>query len=147
MYNLVGLPQRGLGLLGDIDSLFSGFISPARDDASPGDGFAPALDIVETADGYQVAVDLPGVKKADLSVNIKDDVLTIEAESRSESTQKDGDTVIKRERRVGRQYRALRLGKAVDESKVRAEYNDGVLRLILPRSAELEGRKIDIDVH
>lgn len=126
MYNLIGLPQRG---------------------ATWFDGNAPALDIVETADGYQVNVDLPGVKKDDLAVKIKDNVLTIEAESRDEAAQQDGDTVIKSERFVGRQYRALRLGKTVDESKVSAAYNDGVLRLTLPRAAEAEGRKIDIAVH
>lgn len=138
MYSLTRVPHRGFSLLG-------GVVAPARTDAAPADGFAPALDIVETADGYEVKVDLPGVKKEGLSVNIKENVLTIEAESRSESAHKEGGTVIS-ERRSGRQYRALRLGRAVDESKVSAEYNDGVLKLTLPRPAEAAGRKIDIDV-
>ncbi len=155
MYSLTGMPHRGLSLLGDVDGLLGGFISPVRRDidrnagrnVDRNAGFAPALDIVETADGYEVRVDLPGVKKEDLAVNIKDNVLTIEAQSRSEPAQKDGDAVIKSERRVGRQYRALRLGRAVDESRVSAAYNDGVLKLSLPRSAEIQGRKIDVDVH
>ena len=150
MYHRIGVPQRGLNLLGNIDGLFGGFggfIAPVGNHADPVSGFVPALDIVETADGFEVAVDLPGVKKDNLSVTIKDNVLTIEAESPSASTPNDRDTVIKSERRVGRQYRALRLGKAVDEGKVRADYNDGVLRLSLPRSAKLKPRKIAVDVH
>ena len=147
MYSLTRSPNLGLNLLGDVDSLFNGFVSPARNIAERGSLLMPALDIVETADGYEVRADLPGVKKEDLSVNIKENLLTIEAESHDETVQKEGSTVIKSERRIGKFHRTLRLGKAVDESRISAEYNDGVLILTLPRSVEVESRKIDVDVH
>jgi HSP20 family protein len=130
-----------------MDSLFNGFVSPARNSAGRDSLFMPALDIVETADGYEIKADLPGIKKEDLSVNVKENLLTIEAETRDESVQKEGSTVISSERRIGKYHRTLRLGKAVDESRISAEYNDGVLKLVLPRSVEVEGRKIDVDIH
>ena len=146
MFSLARLPERNLSLLGDVDSLFNDLISATRG-GELDRMFVPALDIVETADGYEVRADLPGIRKEDLSVQIKDSTLIIEAESRSESEEKEGDTVLKSERRIGKYYRALRLGEAVDESGIRAEYNDGVLTLALPRSVKVEGKKIDVDIH
>ena len=146
MYSLTRVPNRGWGLLGDMDDLVNGFFAPAQGREVENTLFSPALDIVETADGYEIRADLPGVDRDDLSVSIKDNVLTIEAETRSENVEKDGDTVIKRERQVGKFQRTLRLGKAVDESKVSADYRDGVLKLSLPRSTEVDGRRIDVNV-
>ncbi len=150
MFNLTRLPNRNLSLLGDVDSLFSGLVAPVasgRTAAELESVFMPALDIVETDDGYEVRADLPGVKKKDLSVHVKENMLIIEAESRTESEEKEGNTVIKSERCIGKYHRALRLGKAVDESRIKAEYNDGVLTVRLPRSVEVEGKKIQVDVH
>ncbi|MGR3984381.1 MAG: Hsp20/alpha crystallin family protein, partial [Gammaproteobacteria bacterium] len=113
MYGLTKIPQPNFRLLGDVDNLFAGFFPPPLRGID-----APALDIVETADGYEVKVDLPGVKKEDLAVNIKDNVLSIEAETRDERDAGDA-SVIASERRTGKSRRALRLGKAVDESKIR----------------------------
>ena len=150
MYNLTKVPNRTFSLLGDVDTLLNGFINAPL---GAGDCFAPALDIVETADGYEVNVDLPGVKKDDLSVKIQDNFLTIETQSRAESADKqDGEdetavTVLKSERRIGRQYRSLRLGESVDQENVRADYQDGVLKLTLPRSAAVAAREVDITVH
>ncbi len=147
MYGLTRLPHRGLSLLGDFDSLFYGFITPTRHSDDSDSGFTPPLDIVETAAGHKVTVDLPGVKKEDLAVNIKENVLTIEAETRAEREHKEDGEVIKSERRIGKYYRALRLGDAVDEAKIRAEYNDGVLKLTLPRSPKVEAKKVEVKVH
>ena len=139
MYGLIKTPQRNFGLLGVADNLFADFFPPANSCTD-----APALDIVETADGYEVTVDLPGVKKEDLAVNIKENVLRIEAETRDEREAAEG-AVITSERRGGKLRRALRLGSAVDESRVRAAYQDGVLKLTLPRAAKVEGRKVEIE--
>ncbi|MDA7961783.1 MAG: Hsp20 family protein [Gammaproteobacteria bacterium] len=137
MYGLTKIPQPRFNLLGDVDSVFAGFFPPHGADA-------PALDIVETGDGYEVAVDLPGVRKEDLAVSVKDNVLTIEAETRDERADA---SVITSERRTGKHRRALRLGKAVDESKIRAAYRDGVLKLTLPRAAEVAGRTVEVEAH
>ncbi|MGR3915114.1 MAG: Hsp20/alpha crystallin family protein [Gammaproteobacteria bacterium] len=142
MHNIANIPQPTFSLLGDADNLFAGFFAPP---AARGID-APALDIIETADGYVVKADLPGVKQEDLLVNVKENVLTIEAETRDERDAEDA-SVIASERRTGKYRRALRLGKSVDAGNIRAAYHDGVLTLTLPRAAEAEGRKINIEAH
>lgn len=141
MYGLTKIPQRNFNLIGDVDGLFADFFPPLQRGVD-----APALDIVETGGGYEVTVDLPGVSKDDLSVNIKDNVLTIDAEIRSARERKD-TAVITSERRTGKLRRALRLGRAIDENKVTADYHDGVLKLQLPHAAHVEGRKVEIKAH
>lgn len=142
MFSLTRVPHRGLNLLGDFDHLFDGF-APAESN----NPFLPALDIVETADGYTVRADLPGIDKDNLSVHVEDNALIIEGESRDESVQKDGNKVIKRERCIGKYRRALQINEAVDESAIRAAYNDGVLTVTLPRASKPSPKKIAVDIH
>ncbi|MDD9856949.1 MAG: Hsp20/alpha crystallin family protein [Gammaproteobacteria bacterium] len=144
MFSLTRVPHRRLNLLGDFDGLFGG-LAPAV--AESDNRFLPALDIVETGDGYEVRADLPGIKKENLSVNVEDNTLVIEAESRDESVEKDGNKVIKRERCIGKYRRALQINDAVDESAIRAHYHDGVLTVTLPRAAKAESKKIAVDIH
>jgi len=144
MFSLTRVPHRGLNLLGDFDDLFGG-LAPAVAEAH--NRFLPALDIVETGDGYEVRADLPGINKENLSVNVEDNTLVIEAESRDESVEKDGNKVIKRERCIGKYRRALQINDAVDESAIRAHYHDGVLTVTLPRAAKAESKKIAVDIH
>jgi HSP20 family protein len=93
-----------------------------------------------------VTAELPGVKKEDIDVSVENGVLTITAETRSETEEKEGDRVIRQERRYGRYLRSLRLGKTVDEKRVKASYRDGILELILPKAEEVKPKKITVDV-
>lgn len=150
MNALTRMPQRGWDLLGDFDHIVNGFFDPVRAtnlrNTSPSP-WVPALDIVETTASYEILVDLPGVNKEDLNISVKEDVLTIEANTVTNSDVKEGETVIKSERRSGHYLRTLRLGKAVDESKIAAEYANGVLKLTLPKAEEAVSRVISVDVH
>ena len=146
MFSLTRLPHRNsvnLHWSRDFDNLFNGFITPARGD----EALMPALDIVETDDGFEVTADLPGVKKEDVSVHTEENLLIIEAESQDESVEKAGGQVLKRERCTGKYRRALRLGEAVDENKISARYHDGVLKVMLPRVAKAERKRVAVDVH
>jgi len=147
MFNLTRVPHRGLNLLGDFDDLFDARLFGASPAGDEGKRFLPPLDIVETADGYEVRADLPGVKKDDLSVHVEDNTLIIEAESHDESVEKDGNKVIKRERCIGKYRRALQINDAVEEGAIRAQYHDGVLTVQLPRASKAESKKIAVDVH
>jgi HSP20 family protein len=101
---------------------------------------------VERNNEFVVKAELPGVKKEDIDVSVENGVLTINAETRSETEEKEGDRVIRQERRYGKYVRSLRLGKAVDEKKVKASYRDGVLELVLPKAEEVKPKKISVDV-
>jgi HSP20 family protein len=132
----------------DIDTMFEGFFRPLRwvDEEAAGEGLAPRLDVVERNNEFVVKAELPGVKKEDIDVSVENGVLTINAETRSETEEKEGDRVIRQERRYGKYVRSLRLGKAVDEKKVKASYRDGVLELVLPKAEEVKPKKISVDV-
>lgn len=132
----------------DLDTLFEGFFRPMRwvDEEAAGEGLAPRLDVVERNGDFVVKAELPGVKKDDIEVSVENGVLTLSAESRSETEEKEGDRVIRQERRYGRYLRSLRLGKEIDEKKVKASYRDGVLELVLPKAEAVKPRRISVDV-
>lgn len=132
------------GIFGDFDDAFDDFWRPIR--RSDGGAFAPAVDVSETENEYKIHADLPGVKKEDLDVSLHDGVLTINAETKQEKKQEKEGRVIRQERRFGRFVRSMRLGDAVDADKIKAEYKDGVLNLVLPKTEKVKAKKIDVQV-
>ncbi len=138
--------RNGLGWFDDdFGDLFEGFFRPARL-VEPARDFVPAVDVSEDENGYLVRAELPGVKKEDIDVTLEGGVLTISAETKSESEEKDGGRVIRQERRYGKYSRSLRLGTQIDESKVKANYKDGILELALPKSEAVKPKRIAVDV-
>lgn len=132
----------------DLDAMFEGFFRPMRwaDEEFASEGLAPRLDVTERNGEFVVKAELPGIKKEDIDISVENGVLTITAESRSETEEKDGERVIRQERRYGKYLRSLRLGKAVDEKQVKASYKDGILELVLPKAEEVKPKKITVDV-
>jgi HSP20 family protein len=131
----------------DINSLFENFLQPVRwaeEEASQ--GIAPRLDVVERDNEFVVKAEMPGMKKDDIEVSLESGVLTITAETKSETEEKEGDRVIRQERRYGKFLRSLRLGKEIDEKKVKASYKDGILELVLPKAEEVKPKKIAVNV-
>ena len=124
--------------------LFEGFFRPARfADAGVN---TPAIDVVEKEKAYVIKAEMPGVKKDDIEVTVHDGVLTLSAEVNEESEEKEDGRVIRRERRTGKFVRTMRLGAEVDESKVAAKYNDGVLEVTIPKTEETQPKKVAIPV-
>lgn len=124
------------------DDLFRGFFHPVRMGREPS-GFK--MDVKETDKAYTVHADLPGVKKEDIHVSIEGNTISISAETRSESEQKEGEKILKRERNYGKVYRSFSLGSDIDEAAANARYNDGVLALTLPKKAAAASRRLTID--
>ena len=95
----------------------------------------PATDISESDDAYNISAELPGIKKEDIKVSLHGGVLSIEAESKSEHEEK-GEKQIRSERRYGKYVRRFTLGDNVSESDVQAKFEDGVLKLTVPKLKE-----------
>lgn len=151
MNELARIPERRSlrGMFDDFDSLFDDFWRPVRrggPSANNAGSFAPALDVTETEDEYRVRADLPGVKKDDLDISVQDGVLTINAQTKYEDEETKDNRVIRQERRYGKFVRSMRLGDAVDVGKIKADYKDGVLNLVLPKAEEVRPRRIDVRV-
>ncbi len=102
------------------------------------------LDLVEEQDHYTVKADLPGVKPDDLNVSLEKGVLTVSGEKKSEHA--DNGKPNRIERRYGKFSRSLDLNGLVDESKVEADFSNGVLTLVLPKKAEARTRQVAIKV-
>ena len=149
MNQLIRTPRNTVGNRwnDDISSLFENFLQPMRwaeEEASQ--GMAPRLDVVERDNEFIVKAEMPGMKKDDIEVSLENGVLTITAETKSETEEKEGDRVIRQERRYGKYLRSLRLGKEIDEKKVKASYKDGILELVLPKAEEVKPKKIAVNV-
>ena len=131
----------------DFNRVFQGFLSPMRwVEEATGADLTPAMDVKERDDAYVIKTEMPGVNKDDVSITLENGVLTITGESKSEKEEKQGERVLRQERRYGKFVRSLRLGTQIDEKGVKASYKDGVLELILPKAEEVKPKRITVDV-
>jgi HSP20 family protein len=105
--------------------------------------FVPALDIAEDSDSVTLTAELPGMSKDDLEVSIEDGVLTLRGEKKEEQTS-EGKNFHRVERRYGRFERRIQLPQNVDTEKIEATFQDGVLKLTMPKAAAAKARQIKI---
>jgi len=131
-------------LVNTLDGLFNdvfraGYAPAQRDEPAP-----IRFDVRETGEAYTVAAELPGVKKEDIHVEIEGNEVTISAETKRESEQKEGDKWLRTERYFGKAARRFALPQEVDEAKAAAKFDNGVLELTLPKKAATAGRKLTV---
>lgn len=103
------------------------------------------LDVTETDQAYNVKAEMPGMKKEDIKVDVDGNRVSISAETKRESEEKKGETVVRSERYYGQQYRSFSLEHDIDDGKVEAKYLDGVLELTLPKRANGSAKKIVVN--
>ena len=94
-------------------------------------------DVRETADSYEVYVELPGFKKEDVKLDLKDGYLTISARRSGARGEKDGEgRYIRQERYAGQCSRSFYVGESVKPKDVHAKFEDGILKLSLPKAEQ-----------
>jgi HSP20 family protein len=96
--------------------------------------FAPRVETAETDKHYEVTVELPGVEQKDVQVTLDDDVLTIKGEKKAEREEKNKDYHVT-ERSYGAFQRAFSLPDNVEADKIAADFDKGVLKIVLPKAA------------
>ena len=106
---------------------------------------APRIDVSETDKTVEVTAELPGVEEADIDVSLKDDVLTIKGEKKSETKTEEKDYRMV-ERSYGAYERSVRLPCEVKDDKVDAKFKNGVLTITLPKSTDAEQKVKKIPV-
>lgn len=115
---------------------------------SAGNGFlSPRVDIAETESGLELTAELPGIAEKDIHVEIEDGVLTLRAEHSAERTEDDEKRkyhLVERSR--GSYLRRFQLPYKAEEDKVEARFDNGVLKVTIPRAAAQGngGRKIEV---
>ncbi|ABW68445.1 Hsp20/alpha crystallin family protein [Desulfosudis oleivorans] len=108
----------------------------------PGAVFTPAVDIFETDADITLLADMPGVTSKDLTIDLRDNVLTLSGDIAPFENADEQDILIEYE--VGKYYRQFTLSDIIDQSRIEAKLNDGVLRLRLPKAEKAQPRKIEI---
>jgi HSP20 family protein len=139
-------PSRELDAFqSDFNRLIDGFFG-GRANGSGGNGaqrWVPAIDLVETADSLVLKADLPGLTEDDVEIEVKDSVLTISGE-RSGKQEEKTENYHRIERSYGRFSRSLTLPEGVDPGSVKADFENGVLQVTVPKPAERKPHKISI---
>ena len=120
-----------------LDDFFSDFVYPQRTVSNQVTNNIMRTDVMETEDGFELDIDLPGFKKEDVKAQIKDGYLTINAETKSESEEKKDGKFIRRERFSGSCQRRFYVGKYVSEEDIKARFEDGILKVNVPKKEAL----------
>jgi HSP20 family molecular chaperone IbpA len=117
-------------------------LSKAPEQTRPGPVYTPAADIFESEDSITLLADLPGVGASDLTIDLRDSVLTLTGRARAPTESKESPLL--REFGSGTFYRQFTLSDTIDQSKIDAKLVDGVLRLELPKAERAKPRRIPV---
>jgi HSP20 family protein len=109
----------------------------------PFDGNQPAIDVIENKNEIVVKASVPGLKPEDIDISLTGDQLTIKGETKSEEKIEEANYV-RKERRYGAFQRTLTLPTSVVSDKAKAEFENGVLTLTLPKSEEVKPKTIKV---
>ena len=129
------------------DDFFDDFYRPAVRRANSNVTIPNVMktDIKETEGAYELSIDLPGYKKEDVEIQLKDGTLTISAAAKKESEEtKDNGRYIRRERFYGSCSRSFYVGDVVTEEDIKAKFADGILKVTVPKKEakpEVEEKK------
>jgi len=111
--------------------------------ATGGQELMPAMDVTETDTDIELTAELPGLEEKDVQINLADNVLTIRGEKKSERDEKTKDYRLV-ERSYGSFYRTLELPSGVDPEKIKASIAKGVLKVVVPKPAPAQVKKIAV---
>jgi HSP20 family protein len=138
-------PFRDLRTLQEeVNRLFSTNLTRAFPDEGIARGaWAPSVDIYENKDQIVLEAELPGMKQEDFDLSIENNVITLRGERRFEKTD-ETDNYHRVERSYGSFTRSFTLPQTVSAEGATAEYNNGVLRVTLPKREETKARRIQV---
>jgi HSP20 family protein len=136
-------PAREFGLVpGRLWGLADSFFR----DSAGSKAWTPAVEVTEDEKSYVVHAELPDVKNEDVKVVVRDGVLTLKGERKSEK-KSEGTKYLVSEFSYGSFSRSFSLPKDADADKVVAGYKNGVLTVTLPKKAEVQPKEIEVKVH
>jgi HSP20 family protein len=105
----------------------------------------PVVDIYDKSDTIVIHAELPGVTKEDVSIEVKENILTLKGE-RVEIKEVNEDKYFRKERSFGSFYRAFTLPTAINPENIKATFKDGVLEIEIPKPEEQKPKQIQIKV-
>ena len=123
--------------------LFRGFVPAGRQTERT--ALELRIDVTEAANDYTVQVEMPGMTREDINVEIEGNRVSISGEVKRGGPKKEGEQVLRSERYYGPVSRSFALANEIDEGNSQAKYENGVLTLTLPKKAVASGRKLAIN--
>ena len=149
MYGMIPFGRRHNDLsrgndIRDLRNLFDSFFEEGLMPAFFTAGNGMKTDVRETEKEYVVEAELPGVKKEDIRLDLRDELLTVSVERREESNE-ERSNYIRRERKYGSVSRSFHV-ENINHEAVTAKYSDGILTITLPKLAEGKERKHNIEI-
>ena len=141
-------PFRDVSVLQDrINRIFNESFGRSRDfeDEVGLYDWRPPVDIYETGDGIVLKVELPGINKADVSVEVKDNVLTLKGERLLDPAIKD-DQYYRKERSFGKFNRSFSLQEQIKSDLIKASFKDGILTIEVPRPEEEKPKQVTVNI-
>lgn len=117
-------------------------VSTPGEQTTPGPVFTPDVDIFESDKDITLLADIPGVTSESLTIDLRENTLTISGEAASLKATEE--QVLITEYETGRYYRQFSLSEVIDQNRIEAKLNNGVLRLRLPKVEKTAPRKIEV---
>jgi HSP20 family molecular chaperone IbpA len=118
-------------------------IEKKQESTIPARSFVPTTDIFEADDALTIVLEMPGVDKSNVDINIESDVLTVEG--RVDFAKYEDMQPVYTEYNIGHYRRSFSLSNKIDQSKIAADMKDGVLTVTLPKAEEAKPRRIFIN--
>jgi HSP20 family protein len=142
MMNLVVNPNR---VAREIDSFFNDFFGRPSLWVERDSDFVPRVNIADSDEHVTMQFEVPGMNKNDFNISVKNNVLSVSGERKSE-TQEKGKNFIRSEIRSGSFCRSFTLPETIDSDKIKADYKDGILELSLAKREEAKPKEIEVKV-
>jgi HSP20 family molecular chaperone IbpA len=114
----------------------------AQEQTRPLRAFLPTADIFETEDALTLILEMPGVDRSNIDVNVENGVLIIEG--RIDLSKYEGLRPVYGEYNIGPFRRSFRISSQIDQEKIKAEMRDGVITLTLPKAEQAKPRRIEV---
>ena len=117
-------------------------VEKKQESTIPSRAFLPITDIFETDQALTVILEMPGVDKEKVDVNVENDILTIEG--RIDYSKYEGLQPVYTEYNIGPYVRSFQISSKIEQGKISAELKDGVMTLVLPKAEKAKPRKIKV---
>ncbi|MEO0335783.1 MAG: Hsp20 family protein [Pseudomonadota bacterium] len=141
---LIRRPQTVWDFMNEVNSIFDeSFHAPSE--AAALQTFRVSTDIEETEDGYLFSFDLPGVKQDDIQLDFRDGTLKISGERKREPRGKQSSGFERIEKSYGKFERTFQLPQNIEESKIKAHFENGLLEVLVPKAEVAKPKSIEIE--
>jgi HSP20 family protein len=117
-------------------------VEKKQESTIPARAFLPTTDIFETEQALTVLLEMPGVDKDNVDINVENDILTVAGQI--DFSKYHGLQPVYTEYNIGHYSRSFQLSSKIDQSKISAEINDGLVTVVLPKAETARPRKIKV---